>query len=105
MSRHEVSARIPGVTVTAGWDNPLRTFFAQVIRDPAPADDSDPVILWIGGSPAEAPRPEDMITPLAPYADLPDSLIVTLRADRAACLDRGPSSLQRALLSRPGRSR
>jgi len=32
MSRYSIPALQPGLTVTVGWDNPLTTFFAQVVR-------------------------------------------------------------------------
>lgn len=94
MSRHEIPAKHPGFTVAVGWDNPLTTFFAQVVDESAD-DGDDPVVLWLGGSNREVLRPEDLVAPLAPYADLTAAHLDQLRADRAADADRGPTDLQR----------
>ena len=51
----------------------------------------------------EVQRAEDLVAPLAPYAALTPETIEQLRADRAACADRGPSTLQREMLRRIGR--
>jgi hypothetical protein len=32
MSRYSIPAQQPGLTVIVGWDNPLATFFAQIVR-------------------------------------------------------------------------
>ena len=98
MSRHTIPSPIPNITVTVGWDRPLQTYFAQVTRDHT-ATDQDTVLLWIGGSRGEITRVEDLIAPLAPYAELNLEHITQLRADRAAQLDRGPSTLQREMLN------
>jgi hypothetical protein len=84
MSRHSIPARLPGHSVDVGWDNPMSTFFAQVEVD-NPADEDDAVVLWLGGQDREYPRPEDMIEPLAPYADLTPDMIEILRSDRRHC--------------------
>ncbi len=94
MSRHDIPALHPGLTVTVGWDNPLQTFFTQVSRD-NPPDDEHSVLFWIGGEWQAVIYPQDLIIPLAPYAILTDDMIDLLRADRAANLDRGPTALQR----------
>jgi len=103
MSRRHVAARTPGLTVTVGWDNPLATFFAQITRQQDPDHTRDPVVFWIGGIAGEVRRAEDLVVPLAPYADLTPDDIAQLRADRAAHADRGPTSLQRHMLEWLGR--
>jgi len=103
MSRRTLPAYTPGMTVVVGWDNPLGTFFAQVTRETGPDDDNDPNVFWIGGQFGEVQRAEDIVAPLAPYAALTPEMVVQLRADRAACADRGPSPLQREMLRRVGR--
>ena len=40
MSRYTIPAQHPALTVTVGWDNPLRTLFAQVF-DPTIEEDAD----------------------------------------------------------------
>jgi hypothetical protein len=104
MSRHTIPALQPGITVVVGWDNPLSTFFAQVSHNDAEEDD-DPIVLWLGTTPNEVLLPQDLVAPLAPYAVVTDHTIARLRADRAACLDRAPSGLQRTLLSAVRRTR
>lgn len=94
MSRHDIPALQPGLTVTVGWDNPLQTFFAQVSRNNA-TDDEHSVLLWVGAERLAVLYPQDLIIPLAPYAILTDNMIDQLRADRAANLGRGPTALQR----------
>jgi hypothetical protein len=94
MSRHNIPAKLPQYSAVVGWDAPLMTFFAQV-EEENPADEDDAVVLWLGGQDREYTRAEDMIEPLAPYAELTPDTIETLRADRAATLDTGPTPLQR----------
>ena len=103
MSRRTVPAHTPGLTVVAGGDNPLGTFFAQVTRDTDPGDGSDPIVFWIGGQSGEVRRAEDLAAVLAPYAALTPDMLAQLHDDRAACADRGPSPLQREMLRRIGR--
>jgi len=103
MSRHTVTALTDGISVTVGWDNPLSTYFAQVNREPDTEDDSDPIVFWIGGQFGEVQKAEDLVAPLAPYATLTTEMVGQLRADRAACLDRGPSTVQREMRNLIGR--
>jgi hypothetical protein len=107
MSRYTIEALRPGLTVDVGWDNPLRTFFAQVSRQHAdndPDDEADPFILWLGGTPREVPTPEALAAGLAGYAVIPADLIRALHRDRAASADRPPTAFQEAMLRAVGRS-
>ncbi|MGA9867270.1 MAG: hypothetical protein WBQ75_12635 [Acetobacteraceae bacterium] len=88
MSRRQLTACQSGYTVVVGWDNPLSTFFAQVIRTDD-EDENDPVTLWLGGLAGEVQEPEALIRPLAPYATLVDAVIEYLRADRRDLLHPG----------------
>ena len=101
-SRNTIPALASCLTVVVGWDNPMRTFFAQVDRRQQLDDPRDPILLWLGSSLGEVSRPEDLVAPLARYAELTGAHLETLRTDRAADLDRGPSPLQRAV---PGHTR
>ena len=56
-SRRDIPPRETGITVTVGWDNPLMTFFAQVVRIQDNDDTRDPSLLWLGGAPGEITRP------------------------------------------------
>jgi len=103
MSRRTIPAHAPGMTVVVGWDNPLGTFFAQVSRDHVIEDETDPVVFWTGGQFGEVQRAEELVALLAPYAKLTPEMVEQLRADRAACADRGPTTLQREMRRRTGR--
>lgn len=95
-SRRYIQPNLPGLTVVVGWDNPLSTFFAQVNRVQDEDDARDPVLLWIGTSEGEVPLAEELVAPLAPFAELTPEAVEQLRADRAADADRAP--LQRMML-------
>jgi hypothetical protein len=98
-SRFSLPAHHAGIEVSLGRDNPLGTFFAQVLRIQACDDPRDPVILWIGTEPREIGAPEKLIPVLAPYAELTTEDLIRLRADRASDADRGPTALQRTMLN------
>lgn len=100
-SRRSLRSKVPGHTLTCGWDNPLQTFFCTVAGDRAAGDseDVDPVVLWLGLDEREVPTPEGLVAPLAPFANLDAATLSLLRADRAADLDREPTRLQRRSLA------
>ncbi len=88
MSSRRVLPTAPGLTVVAGWDNPLMTFFAEVT-------DAKRGLLWLGSSYREISTPQDLAAGLARYVSLTSEHIAQLQADRLADIDRGPSPLQR----------
>jgi hypothetical protein len=96
-SRFTIPPRAPGLVISVGWDNPLGTFFAQVLHEQKDDDLRDPIILWIGTKYGEVRRAEDLVAMLAPYAELTDEHLKRLRADRITDVDRGPTALQRAI--------
>ena len=97
MSRYDIPAVQPHLSVAVGWDRPLSTFFAQVV-DTAKAEDArGRILLWIGTAARECPTPDDLVAPLARFATVPAAILAALRADRVADLDRGPTPLQRRL--------
>jgi hypothetical protein len=98
MSRHDIPTRDPSLSAVAGWDNPLQSFFAQVLR-PEGADDDDNMLLWVGAAPREVITVEDLSRHLAPFADLAPQIAEQLRSDRAAKLGQAPTAVQQALLS------
>lgn len=104
-SRRRLPSKVPGHTVTCGWDNPLRTYFCTVVRNQAAGerDADDSVVLWLGLDRREVRTPEALIEPLKRFAELDAVTISLLRADRAADLDRGPTELQRRALAVIGR--
>lgn len=100
MSRHEIPARDRSLRIVVGWDNPLRSFFAQIVRrDTADDDDGNPPILWVGAQPQEVVTVEDLARHLAPFADRTEDTAAQLRADRAAKRGQPPTALQQALLA------
>ena len=77
MSRHEYAGTAADTRVTIGWDRPLATFFVQVIQVEQPTPDAntgrqtDPVVLWVGTTPAELPYAADAIRIAKAHAQLP----------------------------------
>ncbi|QDJ12277.1 hypothetical protein HVPorG_05056 (plasmid) [Roseomonas mucosa] len=94
MSRHDVPARAPDLTVVVGWDGPLQTFFAQVHRC-VPRTGRSKVVLWVGTHWEEIPDTAQLATLLAPFAEITDRQLIQLRADQAASL--APTPLQRMM--------
>jgi hypothetical protein len=47
MSRYCIPSQRPGLTVVVGWDNPLRTLFAQVFN-PLIEEDADGLCRKVG---------------------------------------------------------
>jgi hypothetical protein len=70
-------------------------FFAQVEREQDDDDPREPLLLWRGTGQGESRRAEDLVEPLAPYANRTATDLAMLRADRVADADRGPTPLQR----------
>lgn len=93
MSRHDVTGKDPALEIIVGWDNPLQTFFAQVLR-PACDDEDDSVLVWVGTAWQKCPSPDDLVTKLAAYADLSEEQLSRLRLDRAEAAQTRPSALQ-----------
>ena len=84
MSRHAVTSNNPALDIIVGWDPPLETFFAQVMRTDLTDDaHENHVVLWIGTANREIERAESLIGPLAPYGAVPPALVEMLDAERA----------------------
>ena len=94
MSRHEIPGLTLELEVVVGWDNPLQTFFAQVLR---PGDEDDDILLWLGTSWEEHPTPESLVGLLAPYARIDTGLLAELRQDQSETAAERPTELQRHL--------
>jgi hypothetical protein len=92
MSRYNVPAQQPGLTVIVGWDNPLTTFFAQVF-DPSIEEDVEACLLWIGTAPEAIPTVAALQAQLAGWATIPDDIVARLRRDQQAATP--PTPLQR----------
>ena len=80
MSRYDVQAKEPDkYTVIVGWDKPLQTYFAQVIRKDSDRD-FDPA-LWKGINPREISSVADLQQALKDYVDIPTEMQNALRFD------------------------
>jgi len=97
MSRHELEPFAKRYEVTVGWDRPLNTFFAQVKDLQVTDEEDDPVIVWVGTSYSEIPRPEDLQAHIAVFATISNAIMEALRSDRARTLDKGNLPLQRVI--------
>jgi hypothetical protein len=102
MSRYEIPTRDPSLSAVVGWDNPLQSYFTQVMRKDVVDhgdDDDSAMLLWVGAAPREVVSVEDLARLLSPFADLAPDVADRLRADRAAKLGQAPTAIQQALLS------
>ena len=97
MSRHTIECFSSRFQLVAGWDRPLNSFFAQVVDLELSDEDDDRIVVWVGASFAEIPTPEALQPHIAQYAIISDEMLATLRADRAATLDKGDTQLQRMM--------
>ena len=97
MSQYILPADGEGLQLRLGWDNPMMTFFGQVIRPAKTTDEEDRVLVWIGSQAREILTVEALAKGLAPYRLIPADVLLCLRRDRIAAADRGPSRLQRMM--------
>jgi len=72
------------------WDNPLATFVgiitdrqieAAIERGETNEEESDPIVLWVGGMPGEIPTIAQLKAALAPFAALSDETVARLELD------------------------
>lgn len=99
MTRYKIPAITSNHEVVVGWDNPLRTLFAQVqdlvLEEQAELDDEiDPIILWIGTQYDEHQNLEHFQAAIASFAQIPDDVIQQLQKDMAEAKSYRPSPLQ-----------
>lgn len=93
MSRHVFRGAdaIGPVTVSIGWDRPLRTFFIRVHRE---AEGEEEEVMWRGGAPGEIAEAAQLVALAAPFASLPADVVDILDADRAReCEPDGPAQI------------
>lgn len=88
MSRYELEPLSEAVTahgslsIAIGWDAPLNTYFAMVLREGDDVDDEHRDLLWIGTRYGEIAHPDAAIEALRPYAMIRDDLAAEITADR-----------------------
>jgi hypothetical protein len=94
MSRYTFEGRRPGLSIVVGWDNPLKTYFAQVWD--GGALEKGNLKLWVGAGEDKVPTPEALAELVEPYGDIPAEILLQLGAD----FEPGtvPTPLQRLLL-------
>ena len=98
MSRHSVPLK-PGTNATeavVGWDRPLGTFYAQVLRKNEDDDDETEELLWEGAELGQLKTPDEALRLLEPFCDIPAGLSATLQIDRLKTLANrdGPAQTQ-----------
>ena len=91
MSRYCIPSQRPGLTVIVGWDNPLRTLFAQVFN-PWIEEDADACLLWIGTAPEAIPTVAALQAQLTGWATIPPAILDCLVRDQQAATP--PTPLQ-----------
>lgn len=97
MGRITVQAKAgQNVQITVGWDRPLETYFATVLR---PGEDEDMVLVWIGTAIGEITNAANVIAAIAPYAEPAADLRSRLEEDRGANAGKPDSPHQRAVKS------
>ncbi|MEV4472853.1 hypothetical protein [Nonomuraea sp. NPDC049504] len=70
-------------TITVGWDPPLNTYWATAFDPPAPGDEDDVEVFWIGYTPCELPDVESLATALREHGvEIPPFTLDALRADK-----------------------
>lgn len=89
-----VLATRPHLQAAVGWDNPMQTFFGQVL-DPSLPDDQQEAVLWIGTTHASIPGIQALIARMAPWAVIPSAIRLQLCKDYDART--APTPLQQAV--------
>lgn len=82
--------------VCVGWDDPLETFFAHVIR-PGPEDDleiEDENILLVGNQIGEIRSVDDLANIISKWADIPYYIKKSLLEDQAQPYELSPLQIK-----------
>jgi len=79
MSRYTLVGKKLHHTIILGWDNPLETYFAQVWDERSADDDPE---VWAGTDVGEVETVESLTHILAPYAEIPEEIVLKLEKDR-----------------------
>lgn len=95
MSRYTFEGNRQGLSIVVGWDNPLKTYFAQV-WDGGGAGQGE-LRLWVGAGRDRVPTAEVLAELVAPYGEVPADVLTQLDEDYE--LRMGPAPLQ-GLLSK-----
>ncbi|SHG74168.1 hypothetical protein [Streptoalloteichus hindustanus] len=81
MTRHYLTPTTPQIAdyVVVGYDRPLNTFFAQVMKEST--DDEPQCLLWKGCDDNDILNPREVIDLVRDYAHIPDALVDALTLD------------------------
>ena len=90
MSRYTFEGNRPALSIVVGWDNPLKTYFAQVWDGGGP--EKGDLKLWVGAGADKVPTPEALAELVAPYGDIPAEILAQLEEDQEE--RRAPTPLQ-----------
>ncbi|MGG6267114.1 hypothetical protein ACQ4M3_13185 [Leptolyngbya sp. AN03gr2] len=80
----------PNHCIQVRWDNPLATFVgiitdrrieAAIERGETDEEESDPIVLWVGGTPGEIPTIAQLKAILSPFVELSDETVARLEFD------------------------
>jgi hypothetical protein len=82
MSRYTIGGNTPELSIVLGWDNPLRSYFAQVWDGGSPG--SGELKLWAGAGADRISTPEALAALVAPYGDIPATVLEQLEEDQDA---------------------
>ena len=91
--------------ITIGWGLSLETFFSQVAAaDAAGKAAKQELLFWIGSFEHELTDPQELRLPLAPYCEVTESPIQTLRKDRTADIVTIQNRIRQLKFDNTGRS-
>lgn len=83
MSRHEISAFDTSHKIIVGWDDPVCTFFIQVIdRKKEHAGSDDKFVYWVGTGRGQIDNIDELARHALPYAELTPKIRRTLYRDK-----------------------
>lgn len=95
MGRITVPAKADtGLEIFVGWDRPLETYFATVLR---PGDEDDETVVWTGTRIGEITDSARIVAAIEAYAEVPADLCSRLEADRLASVGTPDSPHQAAV--------
>ena len=79
MSRYTFEGNRPELSIVVGWDNPLKTYFAQVWDGGGPGQGE--LRLWVGAGRDRVPTVEALAGLVVPYGELPADVLAQLEED------------------------
>jgi hypothetical protein len=94
--RQEHLATMPHAEAWVGWDNPLHTFFAQVLNPDLPEDQPE-AVFWIGTAPGAVTSILALNAQMWPWAVIPGAVLYHLAKDYEARTE--PTALQHHVIT------